>query len=153
MNYLIEMPDKTDKQTLCVMPAVDYSPTADTWEDIKKGKFWIINGQHSVAASKAMLTASPPIPEQILKHFRTWNCYIVFSNDKERLRKISAFYNRVNHFANFQPSWATNILGARSIWINLGRPKAPMGQNTPGGRGAQTASDRNYKVNDSVKAT
>lgn len=123
MNYLIEMPDKTDKQTLCVMPAVESDVvTKDDWDEIKRGKFWIINGQHSVAASKEMLISNPPIPEQILKHFRTWNCYIIFTRDKEKLRKISAFYNRVNHFANFMPSWSTNILGARTIWINLGRP-------------------------------
>lgn len=74
MNYLINMPDKIDKQTLCVMPAVESGEvTKDNWEEIKRGKFWIINGQHSVAASKAMLTESPPILEQILKHFRTWN--------------------------------------------------------------------------------
>ncbi|CAA9336781.1 hypothetical protein AVDCRST_MAG94-2149, partial [uncultured Leptolyngbya sp.] len=146
MKFLMEMPDKTDKQTLCVMPAVvDDEVTAENWDELKKGKFWIINGQHSVAASKAMIAANPPIGEQTLKYFRTWNCYIVYTRDKEKLRKISAFYNRVNHFNNFLPSWATNIIGARPLWVNLGRPKAPPAQNTPGGR-ALSANERQYNV-------
>ena len=125
MKYLMEMPDKMDKQTLYVMPTVKQGKvTAENWDELKKGKFWIINGQHSVAASKAMIVATPPIGEQTLKYFRTWNCYIVYTRDKEKLRKISTFYNRVNHFNNFLPSWATNIIGARPLWVNLGRPKA-----------------------------
>ena len=99
MKYLMEMPDKTDKQTLCMMPVVDQSEViAENWDELKKGKFWIINGQHSVAASKAMIATTPPIGEQTLKYFRTWNCYIVYTRDKEKLRKISAFYSKVNHF-------------------------------------------------------
>ena len=48
MKYLMEMPDKTDKQTLYVMPAVDEGEvTAENWDELKKGKFWIINSQHS----------------------------------------------------------------------------------------------------------
>ncbi len=149
-KYLLEMPDKTDKQTLCVMPAVESGDvTAENWDELKKGKFWIINGQHSVAASKAMMGANPPIGEQTLKYFRTWNCYIVFTRDKEKLRKISAFYNRVNHFNNFLPSWSTNILGARPLWVNLGRPKVPKALNAPGGR-SLSANDRNYHVSCSI---
>ena len=94
-DYLLEMPDKSDKQTLWVMPVVESGDvTVVNWDELKKGKFWIINGQHSVAASKWMMTASPPIGEQTLKYFRTWNCYIIFTRDKEKLHKISTFYNR-----------------------------------------------------------
>ena len=45
--------------------------TADDWDEVKNGKFWIINGQHSMAARKAMLTESPSISESIKKHFQT----------------------------------------------------------------------------------
>ena len=92
-----------------------------------------------------MIAATPPIGEQTLKYFRTWNCYIVYTWDKEKMWKISAFYNRVNHFNNFLPSWATNIIGARPLWVNLGRPKAPKGQNAPGGRVLST-NDKHYIV-------
>ena len=48
-NYFLNMPDRTAKQTLCVMPQTSEKPTS--WDDIKDGRFWIINGQQSVAAS------------------------------------------------------------------------------------------------------
>ena len=126
VDYLVKKADKTDLQTLCVMPAATgIEITEANWDKFRTGKFYIINGQHSVAASKRMIERRPPVEEQILKYFRTWNCYIVFTNDKEKLRKISAFYNRTNHFTGFLPTWSTNILGARALWTNNGRPKAP----------------------------
>ena len=84
-------------------------------------KFCIINGQHSVAANKSMV-AELDLPEKTLKHFRKWNCFIVWTKEKEKLRRISGFYNRVNHFCVFKPDWSTNVLGARFIWTQLGRP-------------------------------
>ena len=98
---------------------------------MKDGQFYIINGQHSVAANKMMMEEGSGVSEEVRNHFRTWNCFIVWSLDAEKLRYISAFYNRVNHFQAIQPSWATNILGARSVWIAMGRPKHPKGDGTP----------------------
>jgi hypothetical protein len=147
-NYLINMPDKSAKQTLCVMPDTNVKPSGD-WEEIRKLNFKIINGQHSVAASKAMI-AEKKVPETILRHFRTWDCFVVWSLDKEKLRRISAFYNRVNHFSIFKPSWATNILSARTIWLNLDRPTPPKPQNTPGGRGRHSLNDMKYRVSQST---
>ena len=40
----------------------------------------------------------------------------------DKLRKISAFYNRVNHLIPFKPTWATNILAARAVWEKYGKP-------------------------------
>ena len=51
-HFLINMPDKTTKQTLCIMPQTQEKPTS--FRDIEDGNFWIINGQHSVEASKTM---------------------------------------------------------------------------------------------------
>ena len=48
-NYFINMPDKTTKQTSSVIPQIDLRPTSR--DKIKDRRFWIINGQHSVAAS------------------------------------------------------------------------------------------------------
>ena len=48
-HYFLNMPDQSAKQTICVMPQSAERPT--TWDEIKEGRFWIINGQHSVAAS------------------------------------------------------------------------------------------------------
>ena len=102
-----------------------------SWDEVKDRQFYIINGQHSVEASKMMMEEGNGVSEEVRNHFRTWNCFIVWSLDAEKLRYISAFYNRVNHFQAIQPSWATNILGARSVWIAMGRPKHPKGDGTP----------------------
>ena len=48
------MPDKSTRQTLCVMP-VGFNEKPTEWKDIEKGRFYIINGQHSVEASKWMM--------------------------------------------------------------------------------------------------
>lgn len=75
------------------------------------------------------------VPEPIRKDFRTWNAFIVWTRDAAKLRKISAFYNRVNHFTQFKPTWATNILAARTVWEKYGRPpnrKAAAGASEQG---------------------
>lgn len=41
----------------------------------------------------------------------------------EVLRTILAYYNRINHFVAMKLSWSTNILGARTIWENMGKPR------------------------------
>ena len=40
----------------------------------------------------------------------------------EKLHKIFAFYNRVNHLTPFKLTWATNILAARAVWEKYGKP-------------------------------
>ena len=51
-NYFLNMLDQTARQTLCVMPKSDRRPTS--WDEVKDGRFWIINGQHNVTASQSM---------------------------------------------------------------------------------------------------
>ena len=133
LHYLVNIPDKTTKQTLCVMPVMKKNnrQQPESWDEVKDGQFYIINGQHNVEASKMMMEEGSGVSEEVRNHFRTWNCFIVWSLDAEKLRYISAFYNCVNHFQAIQPSWATNILGARSVWIAMGRPKHPKGDGTP----------------------
>ena len=73
-KLMINMPDKSQKQTLCVMPKLNVKPM--TLEDMRACDFWIINGQHSVAALKEMINED--VPEQLRKDFCTWNCFIVW---------------------------------------------------------------------------
>ena len=113
---------------------------------MKKGKFYIINGQHSVVASKHMIERRPPVKEQMLKYFQTWNCYIVFTNDKEKLRKISAFYNRTNHFTGFLPTWSTNILGAHALWTNNELPKVSKTLPAPNSTRTLSTNDVAFMV-------
>ena len=94
-----------------------------SWESVKDGEFYIINGQHSVAASKLM--QSMDLDEDMISDFKDWKCFIVWTKDEETLRTISAYFNRVSHFNIFKPSWATNILGARQVWMTLGSPRPP----------------------------
>jgi hypothetical protein len=134
LHYLVNMPDKTIKQTLCVMPVMPHGnkDPPKNWEEVMGGKFYIINGQHSVAASKLMMEEESGVSDQVQKHFKTWKCFVVWSSDPGTLRHISAYYNRTNHFQPAPPSWATNILGARTVWIAMGRPKHPKGDGTGG---------------------
>ncbi|KAG0596240.1 hypothetical protein M758_UG236000 [Ceratodon purpureus] len=118
-NYLVNMPDRGQKQTLCLMPDTKARPQQET--DLEGCEFHIINGQHSVAASKSLIEDNAS--EELLRDFRRWDAYIVWTKDHDKLRKISAFYNRVNHLAPFKPTWASNILAARKVWEKYGKPQ------------------------------
>ena len=146
-HFLINMPDRTTRQTLCIMSQTQEKPTS--FRDIEDGNFWIINGQHSAEASKTM--QSMDVPQSTREFFQKWNCFIVWTRSKEKLRKISAYYNHVNHFSSFKPTWSTNILAARFIWIELGSPVPPKTMTTLGtvvrqGR-KDLKNDGKYKVN------
>jgi hypothetical protein len=78
LHYLIHMPDPYVRQNLCVMPDTEEKPT--NWDDIANGKFFIINGQHSVGASLKMQATR--LPDKIVKPFLKWNCFIIWSKDK-----------------------------------------------------------------------
>ncbi|KAG0578117.1 hypothetical protein KC19_5G206400 [Ceratodon purpureus] len=118
-NYLVNMPDRGQKQTLCLMPDTKARPQQES--DLEGCEFHIINGQHSVAASKSLIEDNAS--EELLRDFRRWDAYIVWTKDHDKLRKISAFYNRVNHLAPFKPTWASNILAARKVWERYGKPQ------------------------------
>ena len=117
-TYLMNMLDRTQKQTLCIMPKLDYKPK--DLAEMADCEFYIINGQHNVAASKSMIASN--VPEAIRKDFRTWNCFIVWTEDVDKLRNIFVLYNRVNHLTPFKPTWATNILAAHAVWEKYGKP-------------------------------
>ena len=84
-----------------------------SWDSMKDGEFYIINSQHSVEASKLM--QSMDLDEDMILDFRKWKCSIAWTKDEEILRTISAYFNCVNHFNIFKPSWTTNILGAQQV--------------------------------------
>ena len=95
LHFFCQIPDPSIKQILCVMP--DTKERSIDWKEIKDGKFFIINEQHNVAASQKMQATD--LPEKIVKPFLNRNCFIVWSKDKNRLRQISGYYNRCNHFS------------------------------------------------------
>ena len=122
--YLLNLPEQKARQTLCVMPT-NRTEKPTSWEEIKDGNFYIINWQHSIATSRLITQVGSEADDNVKNDFRVWSCFIVWSSDAEILRSISAYYNRINHFQMIQPSWATNILGARTVWVSMGCPKNP----------------------------
>ena len=119
--YLLNLPEWKARQTLCVMPT-NKTEKPTSWEEINYGNFYIINGQHSVVASRLIMQVGSGVDDDVKNDFRVWSCFIVWSSDAEILRSISAYYNRINHFQMIQPSWATNILGARTVWVSMDCP-------------------------------
>ena len=49
MYFLVQMPDKRNKLTLCAIPK-DVTSKLRTKDEIKDGQFYMINGQHNVEA-------------------------------------------------------------------------------------------------------
>ena len=64
--YLLNLQDRKSWQMLCVMPK-DRISKPTSWEEIKDGEFYIIIGQHSVAASKKITKAESGIDDDVKK--------------------------------------------------------------------------------------
>lgn len=65
LHYLVHMLDPSIKYTLCIM--LDTKEKRTNWDDIANGKFFIINGQHSIGASLKMQATG--LPNKIVKPF------------------------------------------------------------------------------------
>jgi len=83
------------------------------WAEIKKGKFMIINGQHSMQASKDLQTEK--CKEDCRKELRTWEAYIVWTLDTSELVNISEFHNSTNHLDHAQPTWGSQIISSQNV--------------------------------------
>ena len=124
MKELVQMGDAKSRQRLCVTPV---SLTGDLlerppkkWEDISKGRFMVINGQHSVEASRQLQTAGCGAARRI--ELRTWDAYVVWTLDAAKLTNISQFYNSINHLEHAQPTGGNQIISCRNIWISCKQP-------------------------------
>ena len=122
--YLLNLLERKARQMLCVMPR-NRTEKPSSWEEIKDGDFYFINGQYNVAASRLIMQLGSGADDDVKNDFRVWSCFIVWSSNAEILWSISASYNRINHFQMIHPSWATNILGARMVWVSMGFPENP----------------------------
>ena len=113
---------KWDRQTVCVMPkGFKTRPTEKDLPQILKGDFWIIDGQHSLEASQ-MILENDEYQHELKGELRYWKAFLVWSDDWEKLRKISAFLNSGNKIKAFEASWAANIVAARDVWVAHGSP-------------------------------
>jgi hypothetical protein len=133
-QFLTEMGDINQRQTICLTPCTEEGvllpKKPESWAKIKDGMFLIINGQHSITASK--LLQQSPVREARKIELQTWKAYIVWSLKKNQLLCISEWYNACNHLKHSQSTWGSNILSARTIWISYGRPtslKAGVGRD------------------------
>ena len=124
-NYLIQTPPAWPHHNLCIMPKLNKGETwreGMTWDDIKDGNFIIINGQHSVAASRQIIGHKDT--EQALKDkLKIWPCTIVWTDDPSMTVRLSYTLNNSNSFNKFTPTWTTQIMYCRRVWVKLGRPQ------------------------------
>ena len=124
-NYLIQTPPAWPHHNLCIMPKLNKGETwreGMTWDDIKDGQFLIINGQHSVAASRQIIAHKDT--EQALKDkLKIWPCTIVWTDDPSMTVRLSYTLNNSNSFNKFTPTWTTQIMYCRRVWVKLGRPQ------------------------------
>jgi hypothetical protein len=138
MAELVQLGDVNQRQKVCLTPIDPQGrllrAKPQVWDDIKKGKFMIINGQHSIAASKHLQEEG--CVEKRRKELATWEAYIVWSLDPLKLHDISKFYNSTNHLRHAQPTWGWQLISGRNIWITQGRPTDKAGEADVRGNGA-----------------
>ena len=90
------------------------------WNEIKNKKFMIINGQHSIAASKELQVDG--CNEDRRHVLEKWDAIVLWDLDLVRLTKISNFYNSTNHFNHVQLTWENWIVSGKNIRISNGSP-------------------------------
>ena len=124
-NYLIQTPPAWPHHNLCLMPKLKKGDTwreGMTWDDIKDGQFIIINGQHSVVASRQIIGHRDTKPS-LREKLKVWPCTIVWTEDPRMTVRLSYTLNNSNPVNKFTPTWTTQIMYCRRVWMKLGRPQ------------------------------
>ena len=95
---------KWDRHTVCVMPkGLTSRPTEKDWPQIHNGEFWIIDGQHSLEASQLILK-DDNFQHKRKADLRYWKAFMVWSDDRDKLRKFLTFLNFGNKIKAFEAS-------------------------------------------------
>lgn len=115
---------KDDRQTIVVMPqGLKTMPTPDMWPEIQKGDFWLIDGQHSVEASKKIQNLPNwSDPKNQKEKLKKWKALVVWSDNETMLSDISRYFNKGNKKRAYQASWIRNIMASRSVWEFYEKP-------------------------------
>ena len=124
-NYLIQTPPAWPQHNLCLMPKFKKGETwreGMTWDDIKNMQFAIINGQHTVAASTEIIAHRDTDPK-LKEKLKVWPCTIVWTEDPSMTVRLSYTLNNSNSFNKFTPTWTTQILYCRRVWVKLNKPE------------------------------
>ena len=98
-----------------------------SWDEIKAGKFMIIDGQHSIIASKELQISKCGDKHRV--ELLKWEAFIVWSLDPVKLTNIFKFYNSTNHLEHAQPTWSWLLISGRKIWIKHGWPTDKEGEH------------------------
>ena len=128
---LVQLGDEKMRQKVCLIPIERDSKLLQeksrSSDEIKAGKFMIINGQHSIIASKELQIFG--CGDKRCVELSKWEAYIVWSLDPVKLTNISKFYNSTNHLEHAQPTWSWQLISGRNIWIVHGRPTDKEGEH------------------------
>ena len=111
-----------NKQILTVKPDTRNRPTCwrECWE---AGPFIIINGQHSWAAAKEILSGETTVDDTaVVNHVRKWTCEVVWTDINEHLHALSCKCNDGNVDDPFLSSLSKTIILCRHLWDNAHRP-------------------------------
>ena len=122
-NKLIQLIDVKQRQKVCLTPVDSkhqlLKKKPEKWDNIKNGRFMIINGQHSITASQELQKGG--CGEEQCEKLQTWDAFIVWSLDPTKLQIISKFYNITNHLDHAQPTWGNQIISCTNIWVTYKR--------------------------------
>jgi hypothetical protein len=144
-NILTHAVDVSSRQTICIMPILEEAPEKWDWEALRSScRFRVIDGQHHVEAAKELIR-DRKVDDAKIKALRTWKAHVVWHSSANAISTISAMANVSNSAGTFTPSWATNIMGARSVWVDYGRPlkvKKPHGRESD----EEKKNRRDYEV-------
>ena len=103
----------------------DMATRPKDWNEcVQNGKFIIINGQHSIQASKKICenVENYPDPELRMK-LQKWDCHVVWSNNEDQLLSLSAKYNETNVIGQFVSSLSKTLAHCRELWVSHGKPE------------------------------
>ena len=134
-NYLIQTLPRWPQYNLCLMLRLRKCETwreGMTWNDIKDMTYAIINGQHIVAASQKII-AHKDIESALKEKLKVWPCSIVWTEDPRMTVQLLYTLNNSNLFNKFTPTWTTQILYYRRVWVKLNKPqkqRANAAENT-----------------------
>ena len=110
-----------NKQVLCLFPQ-GLKQIPKSWDKIKDLRFYAINGQHTVKAAQLILE-NPDVDNDRKEMLRIWRAQIVWDLEAWKIQAISDYYNQSNKINPFKPTWASNLVHVRRIWVEMGRPE------------------------------
>lgn len=133
-NIMANQMDVNSSHTIIIMPIIDQAPETWDWATLvaMKCKFRIIDGQHHISAARQLI-ADGKVDDKKIKALKKWRAQVVWHSDANMIMDVSIMANKTNNAGTFTPSWATNIMGARSVWKDYGSP-AKLGPRPKNGR-------------------